>query len=139
MNIRIFYDGVKFRLKNAKKIRNLVGKILEGEGKIPGEINIILTDDKSLREINIEFLEHDYYTDVITFSYNLAGIINGEIYISINTVKRNALNYNVSLRDEVLRVIVHGTLHLAGYDDSSIEERADIRKRENKWMKVLED
>ncbi len=139
MNIKIFYDGVKYRLKSAKRIKHLIGKILEREGKIPGEINIIITDDESLRKINVEFLEHDYYTDVITFSYNMAGIINGEIYISINTVKENSLNYNVSLSNEILRVIIHGTLHLAGYNDSNVKERSDMRKLENQWMKVMEE
>lgn len=139
MSIKIFYDGIKYRLKGARKIKTLIGKILEGEGRISGDINVIITNDESLRKINIEFLEHDYYTDVITFSYNVSGIVNGEIYISIDTVRSNALNYNVSLNNEMLRVIVHGVLHLADYEDKSEKERNNMRLRENYWMNKLEE
>jgi len=139
LSIKIFYDGIKYRLKGARKIKTLIGKILEGEGRISGDINVIITNDESLRKINIEFLEHDYYTDVITFSYNVSGIVNGEIYISIDTVRSNALNYNVSLNNEMLRVIVHGVLHLADYEDKSEKERNNMRLRENYWMNKLEE
>jgi rRNA maturation RNase YbeY len=93
-----------------------------------------LTDNENLRSINIEFLEHDYDTDVITFVYNNGNIVNGEVYISFDTVRLNAQNYEVSLNEELLRVIIHGVLHLLGHDDITEEEKCEMRKLEDSWM-----
>ena len=139
MSIKVFYDGIGFRQKGIRKLRTLIGKILEREEYHPGNINIIITSDDSLIEINREFLEHDYYTDVITFQYNEGKEINGEVYISIETVRANALNYKVSLSTEMLRVIIHGILHMAGYDDKTKEEKARMREMENYWIGEFEN
>jgi rRNA maturation RNase YbeY len=134
LSIRIYYDEISFRFKEWKKAMKIIQEVIAKEEKISGDLNFIITNDENLKEINIEFLEHDYYTDVISFNYNNGNLINGEIYISLDRVKENSQNYNVSLRNELLRVVVHGVLHLVGYDDSSEKERAEMRRMEDFWI-----
>jgi rRNA maturation RNase YbeY len=112
----------------------IIKEVIAKEGKISGDLNFIITDDQSLKQINIEFLEHDYFTDVISFNYNNGNLISGEVYISFERITENALNYNVSLKEELLRVIIHGVLHLVGYNDSNEEERGEMRKLEDLWI-----
>jgi probable rRNA maturation factor len=134
LSIRIFYDDTAFRYKRWKKALKIITEVIAKEGKISGDLNFIITNDSSLKEINIEFLEHDYYTDVITFNYNTENVINGEIYLSLERIEENALNYNVSLDEELLRVLIHGVLHLVGYDDSDEVKRGEMRRMEDYWI-----
>jgi probable rRNA maturation factor len=136
VNIRIFYDEVSFRIKNWKKIKELIQKVISKEGIISGDLSFIITGDIVLKEINKEFLKHNYYTDVICFNYGENGNIKGEIYISIETVKRNAKNYKVSYSNELLRVLIHGVLHLCGYEDCNLEKRGEMRKLEDFWLSI---
>ena len=137
MKIRVYYDGTSFRIKSWKKKRDLIIKVISEEGKFSGDLNFILTDDDSLRRINHQFLNHDSNTDVISFNYEEKGGIGGEVYISVETVKKNADNYKVSYQDEMLRVMIHGTLHLCGYVDEYEEEKFIIHKREDFWIERL--
>jgi probable rRNA maturation factor len=136
LSIKIFYDEINFRVKDWRKIKRLIEKVISEENKISGDLNFIITDDVLLKEINIEFLKHNYLTDVISFNDSKENKISGEIYVSLNTVKVNAINYNVSLREELIRVLVHGVLHLCGYDDNKCSKQEEMRRLENYWLEI---
>lgn len=138
MKIRIFYDNVKFRLKESKKVLNIIEKVIRREKKIPGDLIFVISNNKEIRKINKEFLNHNYNTDVIAFDYSDGSTLNGEIYISYEKVKENANNYKVSYWEELIRVMIHGTLHLCGYDDSTEEERKLMMERGEEWILMME-
>ena len=139
MSIRIFYDKVSFRIKGWKRVIKVIEKVILNNGKTTGNINVIITDDETLKEINVQFLKHNYYTDVITFDYSIGNAVSGEIYISIDSVKENVLNYNVSLKEEIRRVIIHGILHLVGYNDKQKREKIVMKANEDFWLGKFED
>lgn len=134
MSIRISYDNTKYRFPGWRKTVKLLEKVIMNGNRVTGDLIYIITTDNMIKEINAEFLGHDYYTDVIAFDYSEERIVNGEIYISKDTVKRNSRNYNVSLQEEMLRVMIHGLLHLTGYRDKTKAEREVMRLMEEKWL-----
>lgn len=137
MSIRIFYEDVGYRLRGWRKAAKLFSKVIREENRVPGDLNFIIAGDEYIRAINIEFLKHNYYTDVITFDNSSGDHTGGEIYISIDTVRSNAAEYGGSVNDELLRVMIHGVLHLCGYDDATEEERNNMRKMEDRWLGEL--
>jgi rRNA maturation RNase YbeY len=135
LNTRIFYEETDFRVKGWKKIKEVVQKVIAKEGFISGDLNFILTTDNKILELNKRFLERDYFTDVITFEYNEGEIVSGDIFISVDTVKMNSENYKVSYKEEIVRVMIHGILHLCGYKDKSKIEIVKMKKMEEYWLK----
>ena len=123
MSIRIYYDQIKFRIRKLKEIKRFLDKVIRDEGRVPGDLLFILSDDDSVLNINREFLKHDSYTDVIAFDDSVGEIVSGEIYISIDTVRKNAREYGCSIMEETVRVMIHGLLHLCGYDDIHEKDR----------------
>lgn len=122
---------------NDKKIRNWLKSVILNEGEEPGEIQFIIINDEALLEINRTYLKHDTLTDIITFNYNHElGGISGDIYISHDRVTENAEKYNVSVINELMRVMVHGILHLTGYDDHDASSRQLMRDKENYYLSL---
>lgn len=118
-------------------ISRAVREVFRGEGCSAGSVDAIYCGDRMIRRINREFLEHDYATDTITFRYNEGQEIEGEFYISLDVIGRNARRFNATFEAELLRVTIHSALHLAGYDDQSPEERAGMTAREDHYLALL--
>ena len=132
-----FHDeGINSGLKNKRAIRSWFKQVLLREGKKCGQINIILAGDKYLRNINKKYLSRDYYTDIITFDYSEGKVLNGDLFISLERVKENGKNYGEGEEKELLRVMVHGLLHLAGYDDKQDEERERMKGKESEYLSL---
>jgi rRNA maturation RNase YbeY len=123
---------VKFNLSNKIKIKSWIKAIVELEKKTLGQINFVFTSDEELLKTNIEFLNHNTYTDIITFDYCEGKLINGDIIISVERVKENAEKFKVDFDSEIKRVIIHGVLHLCGYKDKSAKD-ADVMKGKENW------
>ena len=108
--------------------------LLDQESKVLGDISIIFVTDSYLLEMNQKYLNHDYYTDIITFDYCEMNIVSGDLFISIDRVQENADTFNVDLLTELHRVMIHGVLHLCGYKDKTNEEERLMRDLENKYL-----
>ena len=129
-NIYFFKADVAFRFQGKSKIPNWIKKVVRQEGGKLASLNIVFCSDKSLLNINRQFLRHDYFTDIITFDYPGDGI-TGEIYISTDRVLENSKSLNVPFEQELRRVIIHGVLHLLGYKDKTASQKRAIRKKED--------
>jgi rRNA maturation RNase YbeY len=127
----LYNSETSFSLKDEKKISVWIEYISALEGFTIGEINYIFCDDVYLNSINKEFLNHDSFTDIISFDYTLGQQLNGDIYISTERVLDNAETYSVAFESELCRVMIHGVLHYMGYKDKSIEDKNEMRKKEN--------
>ena len=113
-------------------------QVIRKEGKIPGDISYIFCDDAYMIEQNNAFLNHDTYTDIITFDECVGEIVSGSILISADRVKENASKFGKTFENELLRVVVHGTLHLCGYKDKNEEEAKVMRRKEDESLALLE-
>ena len=135
--IRYYQKDISFNLESKLIIKKWIKTIIEQNEKRCKDINIIFCSDPSILEINNQFLGHDYYTDIITFDYCEGRDISGELYISIDTVKANAEEYEQPFETELHRVIIHGILHLLGWDDHCDEDIAEMRAAEDSALALL--
>ena len=131
--INYFYENVSPISDEDKRAKWLEDLILD-EGKKPGDINYILCDDEYLLEINRQYLDHDYYTDIITFDYCKGKIISGDIFLSLQRVLDNASMLETKQEEELNRVLAHGILHLCGYKDKTEEEQKLMRSKEDFYI-----
>ncbi len=115
------------------KIQEVVRRVFASEGIKEAEINVIIVTDEKIHELNLEFLQHDYTTDVITFPLS-ENPLEGEVYISADTARNQAVEFGVTLTEEILRLAAHGALHLAGYNDTTPEEKKIMSTLETKYM-----
>lgn len=133
-----FHSQMKgFKLRNPSKIKPWIKKIISSEKKICGELSFVFMSDEELLKINRRFLNHDTYTDIITFDYTEEKKINGEIMISVERVAENSEKLNTEFDEELRRVIIHGVLHLCGYKDKSRADKKTMREKENAALEKL--
>ncbi|UAB81939.1 rRNA maturation RNase YbeY [Marixanthomonas sp. SCSIO 43207] len=131
-----FYSENQFKLKEEEEISKWISSVITSEGCIEGEITYIFCDDEYLHKLNLQFLNHDTLTDIISFDNSLGKEIHGEIYISTQRVEENAKEYNVTFDDELHRVIIHGILHYCGYKDKSKADQEIMRTKENDALQM---
>lgn len=120
-----------------KEIETWLRKVAAGYGYGVGDLTYILCDDEKILEVNRQFLGHDYYTDVITFDYTTPSRLNGDIYISLDTVSSNAAEVGVTGDEELTRILVHGLLHLTGQADKTPETKAEMTRKENQALSTI--
>ena len=137
MAIYFHVEDIKFRLREKKKVRQWIKSCIKNENCQVRDINYIFTSDTYLRTINKKFLKRDYYTDTITFNYSNKCNIEGDIYISIETVKKNSVTYKSLFCNELYRVMIHGILHLVGYDDKNEKGKRKMRELEDFYLKMV--
>lgn len=132
--IRFFTEDIKFDFAQKLLCKKWLRLVAEAESRKIGDINVIFCSDTYLLEINQKFLQHDYYTDIITFDYCEADVLSGDLFISIDSVQDNASHFSACFEDELNRVIVHGVLHLIGYDDLCDDDVAMMRSKEDFYL-----
>ncbi len=137
--ISFFFEDIENLNLPEKKIIKWLDTIVEKYNFIQGDLSYIFASDQYILEINKQYLNHDYFTDVITFDYTESNIISGDIFISVDRVKENAESFGVNFIDELLRVIVHGTLHLIGFKDKTDIEKQEMTKQEDESLKLFGD
>src|SRR5882672_6600894 len=137
-NIFFFKEGIKFRLNDKESLVKWIAGQTRKAGFGISNVNFIFCSDVYLRRMNVKYLKHDYFTDIITFDNSSEKkILEGDIYISIDRVKKNSALFKSSFNDELHRVMCHGMLHLMGYDDSNKRLKEVMRKMEDRWLGFL--
>ncbi len=137
MVINFFKEDVACPGLDKEKFTNWIASVVESYGKKTGELAFIFVSDDYLYKMNKDYLNHDYYTDVITFDYSRDDVVSGDVFISIDRVRENADKFGVTFLNELARVMIHGALHLIGFKDATEEEKAEMRAQEDKALRLI--
>lgn len=130
-------EGVKAPLIKKREVTKWIKDVVASYAKKVGDVSYIFCSDEKILEINKEYLQHDYYTDIITFDYTDEDVISGDIFISLETVESNAKEFNTDYLEELHRIIIHGILHLCGINDKGPGEREYMTECENKALQLI--
>ena len=135
--ISFLTDNIKMPKLDRKAVRTWITAVVAGyDNRKVGRLNYIFCNDDRILDVNRQFLGHDYYTDIITFDYSEPGVVSGDMYISLETVKTNSSKFGTSYDEELMRVMIHGVLHLCGIDDKGPGERAVMEAAENRALEM---
>lgn len=137
MSVSYFSEDVPFPKLKRRETSGWIKKVILNEGKSLGDISFIFCSDEYLLDVNRKYLEHDYYTDIITFDYVEGKVISGDIFISVDRVGENAQIFSKTFANELNRILIHGVLHLLGYKDKSNEEKEAMTQKEDFYLNVL--
>ena len=137
MSVFFHKENVSFSI-NEELVVKWLDESVRPLGFVIGELSFIFCSDEYLKEINVKYLNHDFFTDVITFDYSKEKLLFGDVYVSTDRVKENAKTYNSSFNKELFRVIIHGVLHLCGFNDKTKKEKTLIRSKENEALSAID-
>ena len=134
--VRYYNDSTTYRLREKRKVAAWLKMVAEQEAYTLGDVTYIFCSSEVHRKMNIDYIGHDYFTDIITFDYSELeeGVVSGDIFIDVETVADNARIYGVTAREEMLRVVVHGVLHLCGQKDKEPEDEKEMHRKEDKYL-----
>lgn len=138
MSVRFWVDDIDFELHNPALYKSWIAEVIAKHGKKMGSINYRFASDASVHDVNVQYLNHDTYTDIITFDYVTGDLISGDILISIDRVGENASSFSVPFEHELSRVLIHGVLHLLGFKDKSDDDARLMRTKEEESIALLE-
>ena len=134
--IRYFCEDIKFTYKNKLANNRWLKMVAGSEIRKIVDINIIFCSDNYILDVNMKYLQHDYFTDIITFDYCEGKVLSGDLFISVDSVRENSIEFGTDFEEELHRVIVHGVLHLIGYDDHTDEDKKVMRQKENYYLQM---
>ena len=126
-----FNYETEFELSNEEIFSEWISQVILSESKKEGDINYVFCDDEYILKINKQYLNHDYFTDIISFDYSVGNELHGDIFVSIERVRENSVDFNTTFEEELKRVVIHGVLHYCGYKDKSEAEELVMREKEN--------
>lgn len=134
--IRYFCEDIRFTYKNKLANNRWLKMVAGSEIRKIGDINVIFCSDNYILDVNMKYLQHDYFTDIITFDYCEGKVLSGDLFISVDSVRENSIEFGTDFEEELHRVIVHGVLHLIGYDDHTDEDKKMMRQKENYYLQM---